>query len=121
MSSHWDAYRYFERHEFECSCGCGRAEMDPAFVALLDRLRGLVGRPLTITSGFRCSSYDQKYGGKGNHNTGLAADLATANSTERYELVLLAAFMGIDRIGVGRDFVHLDMVPHKPHPVLWTY
>ena len=121
MSSHWDAYRYFKRHEFECKCGCGRADMDPAFVALLGRLRDSVGWPLIVTSGFRCPEHDMAIGGKGNHSTGLAVDLATAGTKERYAIIKWAMANGIERIGVGDGFVHLDNVPHKPRPVLWTY
>ena len=69
--------QHFALAEFECRCGCGRAEMNATFLAQLDTLRSIYGKPLTVTSGYRCPSYNAKVsstGMTGPHTTGKAAD-----------------------------------------------
>jgi len=49
---------------------------DDKLTELLQRLRSLIGRPIIITSGYRCPKHDREVGGPGTsfHTKGLAAD-----------------------------------------------
>src|SRR5690606_7476037 len=94
--------KYFHLNEFECGCGCGRAEMNPTFLAALDRLRERYGKPLVVTSGYRCPSYNSKVsstGPTGPHTTGKAADLRVDRG-DAYRLLKLALDAGFTGIGV---------------------
>jgi len=105
--------RYFVADEFVCHCGCGRGEeeMNPDFLRKLDLVRGLYGKPLRITSGYRCEEHDKAVGGKGNHPLGLAADLLVPDPQDRVRIVEACAKAGIERILVYKDkpHVHVDM------------
>jgi uncharacterized protein YcbK (DUF882 family) len=82
--------------------------------------------PMVVTSGYRCKTYDVSLGGKGNHPSGYAADIAIPNSHARHYILEAAYHLGVERIGVGKNFVHLDMLERffgyeRPHPVTWVY
>ena len=78
---------------------------------------------MRVTSGVRCPEHNQKVGGSvvSPHMQGLAVDLAAADGMERFLLVDLAIAAGFRRVGVGRDFVHMDLSREHPRPRLWTY
>lgn len=123
--------KYFHQNEFECRCKCGRVDMDPKFLELLDRLRDVYRKPLIVSSGYRCSSHNQKVsttGPHGPHTTGKAVDFAVSGA-DAYLLVKIAMQMG-DFTGIGINqkgaarFVHLDTLPVTgvhPRPGLWSY
>jgi uncharacterized protein YcbK (DUF882 family) len=75
---------------------------------------------MIVVSGYRCERYNHKVGGVPNsyHTQGLAADIAVADSNERFRLVQAALACGIRRIGIYRTFVHLD-IGNKPANVMW--
>lgn len=122
--------QYFSVVEFECRCGCGRAPMDNEFLERLDAVRGAYGKPLAVTSGYRCPSYNAKVSGTGMtgpHTTGKAADLAVARG-DAYKLLGIALRYGFTGIGVQQKgaarFLHLDTLtdaPGQPRPTLWSY
>lgn len=122
--------KYFHLNEFECHCKCGRAEMNQIFLGALDQLRERFGKPLVVTSGYRCPSHNvkvSKSGPNGPHTTGKAVDLAVSRG-DAYQLLRLAQDMGFTGIGVqqkgGARFLHLDMLPDapgQPRPTVWSY
>lgn len=120
-----DLSTHFSAAEFACKCGCGQGRIDPELVAKLEMIRDAVGFPLVITSGLRCESYNRKVGGapQSAHKLGKAVDIRVAVSANRFALVRAAIQGGICRIGVGRDFVHLDIAESPAHPkrMLWVY
>ncbi|WP_343561707.1 D-Ala-D-Ala carboxypeptidase family metallohydrolase [Kiloniella sp. b19] len=121
-SPDWSLYPDFSREEFVCSCGCNRAEMQPAFLERLQALRNRVG-PLKVTSGFRCEQHpvEARKSKPGAHAFGLAADVR-AMQAGRYAVVLAAFDQEFRGIGVARNFVHLDVGhPHQARPALWSY
>lgn len=78
-SATWDNIKYFKRSEFRCPCGkCGGYPVEPdmKMVQLMDKIRDAYGKPITITSGVRCDSYNKKVGGinGSEHTKGKAAD-----------------------------------------------
>jgi hypothetical protein len=108
----------FTLGEFACKCGCGAVSVSPKFgelVARLQMLREKVGKPVHVTSGYRCAKHDAKVGtssdpGAGPHTTGTAADIYVSGiSVDR--LAALAKECGFTGIGRYRQlaFVHVDL------------
>lgn len=121
---------FFHEAEFECKCGCGRANMEPAFLARMETLRAAFGKPIFINSGYRCPSYNRRIsptGIDGPHTTGQAADI-DVNRGDAFRLLQLAMNHGFTGIGVqqkgGRRYLHLDTLtdaPGRPRPTIWSY
>ncbi len=127
--SHWDSIRHFKPREFTCSCDglCDHPDViSPEFVAKLDEIRERIGLPVTVTSGTRCERHNRKVGGKP-HSAHLpkngvshAADIKCSDSAYRFAF-LSAALPLFKRIGVGKEFIHVDDDPELPSEVVWVY
>ncbi len=121
--------RYFSLAETECRCGCG-FDLEPSFKAKLDQLREAYGKPLAMSSGARCPSYNAKVsstGRTGPHTTGRAADLRVSRK-DAYNLLGQALAWGFTGIGVQQKgegrFLHVDDLPDgptQPRPTVWSY
>ena len=72
----WKLYPNFTEAEFRCR-HCGRQEMKPELLGRLQALRDVYGRPLPVTSGWRCADHpvEKAKAHPGMHSTGLAVDL----------------------------------------------
>jgi len=118
----WKDIKYFSKKEFECKDGSRACKMNMHFVKRLDEIREEFGK-MIITSGYRTPSWNLKIGGVPNsaHTKGLAADVLCETSSKRFKLVKIAIEKGIRRIGIGKDFIHLDMDRSKPWRTMWTY
>jgi zinc D-Ala-D-Ala carboxypeptidase len=121
--------KYFERTEFDCSC-CRRNEMDGVFLQELDDLRARFGKPLIVSSGYRCPTHNARVsstGASGPHTTGRAADLRVSRG-DALRLLRIALEMGFTGIGLQQKgavrFIHLDNLPNaegQPRPTIWSY
>ena len=106
---------HFNLSEFACPC-CQKVMLHPKLLAKLVKLREVLERPIYITSGYRCFSYNQKVGGVDNsyHLIGLAADITVKDINL---LTLLEMCETIDFGGIGfyekKHFLHLDVRPTK--------
>ena len=106
---------YFNLSEFSCPC-CNLVMLHPKLLAKLMELRNILERPVHITSGYRCSEYNQKVGGVTNsyHRIGLAADIKVKDINL---IELLEICENIDFNGIGfyekKNFLHLDVRPTK--------
>lgn len=69
--------QYFRVEEFKCP-DCGEVKIAAGLVLLLDILRGVLGQPLHINSGYRCARRNKAVGGaeRSRHMLGCAADIA---------------------------------------------
>lgn len=127
------AWKHFRREEFRCRGGdcCGGSNLvADDFVDMLDRLREACGFPFPITSGYRCSTHNQRVsssGPNGPHTSGRAADIAVSHE-RAFRVVQLALQMGFTGVGVqqkgGGRFIHLDTLengPGRPRPTIWSY
>lgn len=116
---------HFNDEEFVCKCGCGRKDINPMLLIKLEEIREYTKRAVFITSGVRCPLYNRQINGAHNspHMFGHAVDISVSNSKDRYELVMAAMTKGIRRIGVGKNFVHVDVAPEGrwAQDVIWTY
>lgn len=67
---------HFSDKELACRCGCGFLPK-PAFRALLEQIRTDYGKPIMVTSGARCPTYNRKIGSTARnsaHCEGIAVD-----------------------------------------------
>jgi uncharacterized protein YcbK (DUF882 family) len=112
-----DLCRNFNRSEFGCKgkeC-CGHsAPVHPDLIEALQTLRNRIGRPLSITSGFRCRRHNATIGGEelSFHTLGMAADVACPDGISPGQLAALAEGIDLFRdggIGVYPSWVHLDV------------
>ena len=127
----WDLYPNFHRHEFVCKCGCGMADMEPAFMDKLQAMRTELRFPFVISSGFRCPNHDAEATKRvpGVHAEGIAADVLVTHKRAAAIAGAWARFgftgKGEDQKGpVGERFIHLDISdekPGRPRPHAWTY
>lgn len=118
----WGKIRYFKPEEFACPC-CGQENIQEELVLKLNIARELARTPFIITSGFRCERHNKEVQGKKNssHLKGLAADIKATNSRERYNILLALLNVGFTRLGVAKNFIHVDLDISKPENVLWLY
>jgi zinc D-Ala-D-Ala carboxypeptidase len=121
----WNNYSNFSEDEFKCS-HCGKVDMQPAFMASMQQLRNMYGKPMAITSGYRCPDHpiEAKKSTPGAHASGEACDIGV-QGTDAYHLLRLALALDFTGIGVqqkgGGRFIHLDTLRDPPRPNVWSY
>lgn len=88
----------------------------------LDCLRGVMGKPFRINSGYRTPSHNKAVKGasRSNHMKGEAVDISTVgwSKEERAQLINLARRMGFRGVGVARTYIHLDV---SARDAAWIY
>jgi len=104
---------HFDCSEFACP-DCGKCEVSPILLSALEELRSLLGKPIHILSGYRCSEHNKSVGGASasQHVLGQAADIRVVGLSliELYKKAKqVKAFM---RGGIGlydTGFIHVDV------------
>ena len=123
------AWKYFSQAEMACKCGCGEAPMDEDFMRVLDAIREDFGKPLAVSSGYRCPSHNavvSSTGSTGPHTTGCAADVKVSGA-DAHRILELALQYGAMGIGVsqkgphGSRFIHIDTIHSGNRPWIWSY
>lgn len=109
----------FNSKEFECSCKkCEWQYIEDSLLQKLEEVRELYGKPIRVTSGYRCPEHNKAIGGapSSSHVSGMAADIQPVIVTldeldELYDI----CYNIFDNIGDGRNkgFVHVDVRPPK--------
>ena len=103
----------FNLIELQCPC-CHTVKAHPRLVRGLQTLRCALGRPIVLTSGYRCAPHNEKVGGVKNslHRRGLAADAAVPFVLQA-DFCTAAAAAGFTKTIAyqGRGFVHLEISP----------
>jgi zinc D-Ala-D-Ala carboxypeptidase len=121
----WNKYPNFSAKEFDCS-HCGKNEMRADFMERLQALRNAYGKPMRITSGYRCPEHpiEAKKAKPGSHASGCACDVGVEGQ-DAYQLLKLAFQLGFTGIGVQQKgsgrFIHLDTLEQPPRPNAWSY
>ncbi len=104
---------HFISTEFDCLCTSPKCTTTYICRQLVDRLEDLRvysnNHPIKITSGYRCSSHNQKIKGEKNslHLYGLAADIKVKELTPN-TLQIYADEIPFPGVGVYRYHVHVD-------------
>ena len=115
---------YLTLEEYACSC-CGRLPPDfhlhdmnrpyLELVNIFDAVRATWGKPIPVTSGYRCPHHNKEIGGSpcSVHIFGLALDLDLADGNEVEELFAIAD-MDFQRLRIGKytqtgTFLHIDI------------
>jgi len=90
---------------------------------MLDTARDIAGITFNINSGFRCPRHNKEVGGSptSSHLKGLAADIKADTSRKRYLVVKALIQTGFNRIGIGKNFIHVDLDLDKTDNLMWTY
>lgn len=106
----------FNSTEFDCKGkGCCKATfIDKNLVTYLQMIRNHFGKPITVTSGYRCIVHNKNVNGavSSRHTKGQAADIVV-KGVESREVAKYAESIGIKGIGLyetDKDghFVHID-------------
>ena len=112
------ASRYFAPEETACHCGCGTNNVNPLLLQKLDKMRDMIGGPLSLNSCVRCPAHNAAVGGVADsqHVKGNAADVAVPDYPHCHtpeQLAWYAEHIGFDGIGIyppGKgNFVHVDV------------
>ena len=122
----WKKYPNFKPAEFICS-HCKSEGVQSALLDKLQAMRTEYGKPMRITSGYRCPQHpiEAKKTAPGAHALGLAADIGVEGA-EAHRVLALAfkhgfTGIGVQQKGTGR-FIHVDVRSGQlPTPALWSY
>lgn len=113
----------FTSSEMKCQCGnstCEYNHINKDLVDTLQKIREEYGKPITITSGFRCKDHNGAIGGHPNskHILGQAVDFTGEDLDTLYDL----AQKYFNSVGDGRNkgFIHID-VRNLDKPLRWVY
>ena len=114
---------YFSELELRCK-HCGENKIKPGFLRQLNDLRDVWGKPLTLTSAYRCPVHNRSKAVNGaedsRHVHGDAADISWAHMSGIQKAELLQrALQRFTGIGISQAFLHVDS---RPGPqLLWVY
>jgi len=109
---------HFNKKEFDCQCGCGTGQINMVLVQKLEMARRDYKQPIRINSGIRCLEHNRSIGSRdtSSHIKCVAADVGCVGMEERKQLleILLKYF---PRLGVHKEFIHVDVDGEKPNGV----
>tara|TARA_R100001163_G_scaffold17904_1_gene15867 strand:+ start:1686 stop:2111 length:426 start_codon:yes stop_codon:yes gene_type:complete len=118
---------YFKNKEFNCPTDNNSwRKMDLNLLLILDKMRHRSGCVYKITSAYRTPAYNatlKNSSPNSAHCLGKAVDIAAPDSHTKFLIIESALYYGIERIGVGSNFIHIDIQEknEKPTQVIWTY
>ena len=115
---------FFKMSEFDSPDEVGSGyKMNRDFLIKLDSARGIAGIPFKINSGYRTEKRNDLIGGRvgSSHLKGLAVDIGYKGSRQRYLIIQSLMHVGINRIGIGKTFIHCDVDNLKDPDVIWLY
>lgn len=107
----------FDSSEFKCKC-CGQLPengMNPELIELLQAIRDKIGKPILITSGYRCEKYNRQVGGAkhSQHVLGNAADIKVQDremdASDVQHWLVLNFNKECKGIGCYDNFTHVDV------------
>lgn len=118
----FDDAPHFSDLEF-ARIGCLKSDCCSASLRRLERLREVVNEPLILTSAYRTPAHERANGrsGKSAHTLGCAFDISCTTDALRYKIVTAAIKVGFNRIGIGKNFVHVDDSNVHTQMRIWTY
>lgn len=84
--------------------------IDPVLVTRLELLRFRLGKPIVVTSGYRCEEHNKAVGGaqESQHLFGKAVDIVVSGVSPSV-VAQHAEEVGFDGIGTYSTFTHVDV------------
>jgi len=132
--NYWNEISYFNPSEFDSpDIEDGGQYMDEEFIRLLDKARKIAGVPFVIISGARTPEHNAEVGGVPDSahiirfkdgeciERPCAVDINTVGSRKRFKVQRAIFAVGFDRMGIGKNFLHVDLDRAKPPEVAWDY
>lgn len=119
--------KHFYLNEFLCPCCSSYSDFEhiDRLAKVLEEIRKIIREPIIINSASRCWEHNKKVGGAFDsaHLRDLAADIKIKDSHYRFKLISAALKVGITRLGIGDNFIHIDLDTRhvKPRQVVWVY
>ena len=114
---------YFSEDELKCP-HCDEYHFNSGTLARLNALRVDRGKPIIVTSGYRCKEYNILKGFTQTHASGQSVDVL-CDRGEAYEILKLAFKHGFTGIGVKQKgegrIIHLDDLTEGLRPTIWSY
>jgi zinc D-Ala-D-Ala carboxypeptidase len=107
--------QHFSKTEFNCQCGnCTLQKVDEELLEALEKVRFEYGKPISISSGFRCHEHQVELGkmfetakGVSQHELGRAVDIIVDDNTSKILLPILEKYF--EAIGIAKNFIHVDL------------
>ncbi len=117
----WYSIKHFDKTEFECRCGCGFNAIDKDLVKSLDNARDDACCQFIINSACRCIKHNKNVVGEvdSSHIKGLAVDINIINDRDRFKVLVSLIENGFNRIGVYKNFIHVDIDTSKTKNIIW--
>ena len=99
----------FTAQEFACKC-CGEMMIDQRLIGKLELLRAEFGKPIIITSGYRCPKYNKEVGGavRSQHLSGKAVDVKVRGISPT-KVAKSAKKVGFSFVKVYSSWTHIDV------------
>lgn len=118
---------YFSEAELACRCDfdCGAGPISGTLVNVLESARRLLGTPLVISSGLRCTPHNRVVGGAENsdHLTGHAADVVTGRHDQDDLFDILIKYSSVSKLGRYDGWLHVSVYQYpwdiQGRPVVW--
>ena len=121
MDNHFPNIKYFKPSEFDSPDQPGSGHgMNFTLVHILNMIRISMVRRIDINSGVRTKIHNGIVGGveDSSHLDGNAADVACPDMDFRFRFIFYALRFGIKRIFIGDKYIHVDVDPIKPQPII---
>lgn len=118
------SWKYFKLTEKTGTFGHTIADLKPELVDLMDIMRGECGFPWIVTSGYRTVAQNNTLPNASldsAHTTREAVDIFCNDSRRRQIIIDVLRKNGINRYGIGKNFIHLDISKTLPQDVTWIY
>jgi|LGOV01.1.fsa_nt_gb hypothetical protein len=119
---------YFTEEELSCKCGCGISNFSDRTLDKLNQARHIAETPFVVSSACRCESHNANVGGErfSSHIASekvscCAMDIVVTTSKERFAIISSLTKVGFNRIGIRKDFIHVDDDIDKISNVTWVY
>jgi len=120
----------FSDKELSCS-HCGENKFDQKTLDALQELREAIGKPIKLSSAYRCPAYNNTVSGSGKsgpHTTGCAVDILCSGKGA-HEILTFAMIrssiwkgIGVSQKGEHKSrFLHLDTLETDMRPWVWSY